>query len=115
MTTTIEFLGEGIPLPYIHTLISYDLPSAFGHEGHIRFLGHYRILEKMKFIDLELETYEAKFNLPQILTMVVNSSEVESHTYIIAIYKRLIKHTEYNVDSEEGVEQTLFFTILKTI
>jgi hypothetical protein len=111
MTIRIECQAtEGSPSPQIHTLHSYEFPYAFGMDGFIRFYGSYRIQEKRESTGTELDVYESKVYLPQIVRMTVRSDGTESYTvYITEIYKRIL-HTD--VFDEQGMNQTIFFRIL---
>jgi len=114
MEDSIQFIGSGKPIPNILELISFSIPSSFGEEGNIHFRGWYRVIDKMEPSGTELDEYEKIQMLPQIVEMV-HLSKKNTILYRIEIYKRSLKNNNYDVDSEDGIDQTIYFTIIKAI
>lgn len=114
MADTIEFIGIGKPIPDIYTLVSFYIPYSFGEEGHIRFKGSYRIIDRKELTGTELDAYEKDFILPQPVIMIhrVNAKQCN---YSIEIYKRVVHDPDYNVDSPEGIDQTIYYRIIRVI
>ncbi len=112
MSDIIEFIGTGKPIPDIYTLISYYIPYSYGEEGYIHFKGQYRIIEVTGPTGTELDAYEKDFILPQRLIMLDKTTNDKINMYSIEIYRRIVHSKEYNVDSTEGVDQTIYYRIL---
>lgn len=109
MTTDIQFQGDGIPIPHIHTLHSYIIKES---TGILHFTGWYPIQEAREPTGTDLDLYESNFTLPQKMLMSLTEyvPAADLHTYIAY----LIEITERTVIKNEpiGTEQILMFKIL---
>jgi len=113
MQDIIQFIGSG-PIPNMLKLISFSIPDSFGEECSIRFRGWYRVLDRMEPSGTELDEYERPYMLPQSLQMV-HITNKNTIVYIIEIYRRYINTATYDVDSEDGVDQTIYFRIIRAL
>lgn len=111
MSDTIEFIGTGKPIPDIYTMISYYIPYSYGEEGYIHFKGQYRVIDVTGPSGTELDSYEEDYILPQSVIMLHNDN-VGVAIYSIEIYKRIVHSKDYDVDSNEGVDQTIYYRIV---
>ena len=114
MVDTIEFIGIGKPIPIIYTLISFYIPYSFGEEGYIRFKGSYRIIDRKELTGTELDDYEKDFILPQPVIMIQRAN-AKQYIYSIEIYKRVVHDSGYNVDCPEGIDQSIYYRIVRVI
>ena len=114
MADSIEFIGIGKPIPIIYTLVSFYIPYSFGEEGHVRFKGSYRIIDRKEPTQTELDEYEKDFILPQPVIMI-HRVNAKQYNYSIEIYKRSLHDVDYKVDSPEGIEQTIYYRIVRVI
>jgi hypothetical protein len=118
MNKDITFHANGIPIPHIYNLVSYEIKE---DSGYIHFYGWYPIIEIKEPSGTELDKYDDIFTLPKQMYMIIQSYEDNGNTvcklYDIEVYERII-YTEDPLlysDNSIGTDQCINFKIIKTI